>query len=106
MPDASANARGKPIVNLLPLQKGKIVIYMDEDDAVVDVQITDGESDILLFASNGKTVLVGAVQIGEQHALMLISKQGTHVRTHAPTLPKSPRSATRHSAVCPGRCGR
>ena len=203
LPDAGPNARGKPIVNLLPLgpdekvqaiqpvhdyadgrfvffatangtvkktplaefafqlQKGKIAIGLDEGDALVDVQITDGERDILLFASNGKAVrfdegsvrsmgrtatgvrgmrlaegervvslivregedeiltatergfgkrtdlaeypkkgrgtqgviaiqcsdrngaLVGAVQIGEQHELMLISNQGTLVRTRA-----------------------
>ena len=98
MPDAGPNARGKPIINLLPLaegekvqailpvheysddrfllfatangtvkktplteyayqlQKGKRAIGLAEDDALVDVQITDGESDIMLFASNGKTV--------------------------------------------------
>ncbi len=205
LPDAGPNARGKPIVNLLPLgadekvqaiqpvhayddnrfvffatangtvkktplaefafqlQKGKIAIGLDEGDALVDVQITDGERDILLFASNGKAVrfdessvrsmgrtatgvrgmrlaagervvslivsegkgegevltatergygkrtplaeyprkgrgtqgviaiqcskrngaLVAAVQIGEQHELMLISNQGTLVRTRA-----------------------
>jgi DNA gyrase subunit A len=203
LPDAGPNARGKPIVNLLPLgpgekvqaiqpvhdyadgrfaffatangtvkktplaefayqlQKGKIAIGLDEGDALVDVQITDGERDILLFASNGKAVrfdegsvrsmgrtatgvrgmrlakgervvslivregegeiltatergfgkrtelaeypkkgrgnqgviaiqcsdrngaLVGAVQISEQHELMLISNQGTLVRTRA-----------------------
>ncbi len=208
MPDAGPHARGKPIVNLLPLQegekvqailpvadysedrfvffatengtvkktplteyayqlqKGKIAIGLAEDDALVDVQITDGESDILLFASNGKTVrfdentvrstgrtssgvrgirlakgekvvslivrdgdgdiltatergygkrtelaeyprkgrgnqgvigikcserngeLVGAVQIGEEHELMLISNQGTLVRTRAAEVAK------------------
>ncbi|HUD42687.1 MAG TPA: DNA gyrase subunit A [Dokdonella sp.] len=98
MPDAGPNARGKPIVNLLPLapdekvqaiqavrdydenryvffatangtvkktpltefayqlQRGKIAIGLDEGDALVDVQITDGDRDILLFASNGKAV--------------------------------------------------
>ena len=208
MPDAGPHARGKPIVNLLPLQegetvqailpvaeysedrfvffatengtvkktplteyayqlqKGKIAIGLADDDALVDVQITDGESDILLFASNGKTVrfdentvrstgrtasgvrgirlakgekvvslivregdndiltatergygkrtelaeyprkgrgnqgvigikcserngdLVGAVQIGEEHELMLISNQGTLVRTRAAEVAK------------------
>ena len=208
MPDAGPNARGKPIVNLLPLQegekvqailpvaeysddrfvffatqngtvkktplteyayqlqRGKIAIGLAEDDALVDVQITDGNSDILLFASNGKTVrfdentvrstgrtasgvrgirlakgekvvslivregdndiltatergygkrtelaeyprkgrgnqgvigikcserngeLVGAVQIGEEHELMLISNQGTLVRTRAAEVAK------------------
>jgi DNA gyrase subunit A len=208
MPDAGPNARGKPIVNLLPLQegekvqailpvheysedqfvffatekgtvkktplteyayqlqKGKIAIGLADDDALVDVQITDGNSDIMLFASNGKTVrfdentvrstgrtssgvrgirladgekvvslivrdgegdiltatqrgygkrtelaeyprkgrgnqgvigikcserngeLVGAVQISEEHELMLISNQGTLVRTRAAEVAK------------------
>jgi DNA gyrase subunit A len=98
MPEAGAGARGKPIINLLPLaagekvqavlpvreygedryvffatkygtvkktplsefafqlQKGKIAINLDEGDALVNVELTDGNSDILLFASNGKTV--------------------------------------------------
>jgi DNA gyrase subunit A len=98
MPDAGPNARGKPMVNLLPLaegekvqavlpvheysadryvffataegtvkktpltefeyqlQKGKIAINLDEGDALVGVVITDGNSDVLLFASNGKVV--------------------------------------------------
>ncbi|PWK89922.1 DNA gyrase subunit A [Fulvimonas soli] len=98
MPEAGPNARGKPMVNLLPLaegekvqavlpvreyaadrfvffatrqgtvkktpltefafqlQKGKIAINLDEGDALVDVALTDGNSDVLLFASNGKAV--------------------------------------------------
>ena len=98
MPDSGPNARGKPMVNLLPLaqgekvqavlpvreysddryvffatkqgtvkktplnefafqlQKGKIAINLDEGDALVGVALTDGNSDVLLFASNGKTV--------------------------------------------------
>ena len=98
MPEAGSGARGKPIVNLLPLaegetvqavlpvreysedqfvffatrkgtvkktpltefayqlQKGKIAINLDESDALVGVALTDGESDVLMFASNGKTV--------------------------------------------------
>ncbi|MBN8726739.1 MAG: DNA gyrase subunit A [Xanthomonadales bacterium] len=98
LPDAGPNARGRPIVNLLPLeegesiqavqpvrefaegryvffatrkgtvkktpltefafqlQRGKIAINLDEGDALVDVELTDGERDILLFASNGKAV--------------------------------------------------
>ena len=203
LPDAGPNARGKPIVNLLPLepdekvqavqpvreftgdryvffatrngtvkktplpefayqlQRGKIAIGLDEGDALVDVQITDGTRDIMLFASNGKAVrfaedevrsmgrtatgvrgmrlssgehvvslivvdgdddvltatergfgkrtelaeyprkgrgtqgviaiqcserngaLIGAVQLGENHELMLISNLGTLVRTRA-----------------------
>ena len=143
------------------LQRGKIAIGLDEGDALVDVQITDGARDIMLFASNGKAVrfaedevrsmgrtatgvrgmrlaagehvvslivvegdddiltatergfgkrtelaeyprkgrgtqgviaiqcserngaLIGAVQLGESHELMLISNQGTLVRTRA-----------------------
>ncbi len=203
LPDAGPNARGKPIVNLLPLepdekvqavqpvrefaedryvffatrngtvkktpltefafqlQRGKIAIGLDDGDALVDVQITDGTRDIMLFASNGKAVrfaedevrsmgrtatgvrgmrlasgehvvslivvdgeddvltatergfgkrteladyprkgrgtqgviaiqcserngaLIGAVQLGESHELMLISNLGTLVRTRA-----------------------
>jgi DNA gyrase subunit A len=98
LPDAGPNARGRPIVNLLPLeageivqavqpvrdfgddryvffatrsgtvkktplrefeyqlQRGKIAIKLDDGDALIDVQITDGDRDILLFASNGKAV--------------------------------------------------
>jgi DNA gyrase subunit A len=98
MPEAGPGARGKPIVNLLPLgegekvqavlpirdydpncfvffatrkgtvkktpltefafqlQKGKAAINLDDGDALVDVAMTDGESDVLLFASNGKVV--------------------------------------------------
>lgn len=98
MPEAGPGARGKPIVNLLPLgegekvqavlpvreytedrfvffatrqgtvkktpltefafqlQKGKIAINLDDGDALVNVALTDGNSDVLLFASNGKTV--------------------------------------------------
>ena len=98
MPEAGPGARGKPIVNLLPLgegekvqavlpireydpncfvffatrkgtvkktpltefafqlQKGKAAINLDEGDALVDVAMTNGESDVLLFASNGKVV--------------------------------------------------
>jgi DNA gyrase subunit A len=96
MPEAGPGARGKPMVNLLPLaegekvqavlpireyspdcyvffatrcgtvkktpltefafqlQRGKIAINLDEGDALVDVALTNGNSDILLFASNGK----------------------------------------------------
>ncbi|MGA8276798.1 MAG: DNA gyrase subunit A [Rhodanobacteraceae bacterium] len=98
LPDAGPHARGKPIVNLLPLeadefvqavqpvrefdddryvffatangtvkktpltefafrlQRGKIAINLEDGDALVDVQITDGDRDIMLFASNGKVV--------------------------------------------------
>lgn len=98
LPEAGPGARGKPIVNLLPLgegekvqallpvrdydptcfvffatrkgtvkktpltefafqlQKGKAAINLDDGDALVDVAMTGGESDVLLFASNGKSV--------------------------------------------------
>jgi DNA gyrase subunit A len=96
MPEAGPGARGKPIINLLPLgegekvqavlpvreytddrfvffatrqgtvkktpltefafqlQKGKLAIKLNEGDALVNVELTDGNSDVLLFASNGK----------------------------------------------------
>ncbi len=208
IPDASPGSRGRPIVNLLPLEAGEQVqailpvreysesrfvffatrngtvkktplsdysrprasgiraIGLDEGDALVDVAITDGVRDILLFASNGKAVrfdeakvrsmgrtatgvrgmrlakgehvvslivregegdiltatqrgfgkrtelveyprkgrgtqgviaiqcserngdLVGAVQLDDAHELMLISNQGTLVRTRAAEIAK------------------
>ncbi|MFO1507780.1 MAG: DNA gyrase subunit A [Lysobacterales bacterium] len=98
LPEAGPGARGRPIVNLLPLapdetvqavqpvrefdtghhlffatrrgtvkktplaefeyqlQRGKIAIGLAGDDALVDVQLTDGSRDVMLFASNGKAV--------------------------------------------------
>ncbi|MBD8873948.1 DNA gyrase subunit A [Rhodanobacter sp. DHB23] len=98
IPEAGAGARGKPIINLLPLaagekvqavlpvreygedryvffatrqgtvkktplsefafqlQKGKIAINLDEGDALVNVELTDGNNDVMLFASNGRAV--------------------------------------------------
>ncbi|MCD9028686.1 DNA gyrase subunit A [Luteimonas sp. BDR2-5] len=41
------------------LARGKIAIRLDEGDALVGVALTDGERDVLLFASNGKTVRFG-----------------------------------------------
>jgi DNA gyrase subunit A len=38
------------------LQRGKIAINLDEGDALIGVALTDGERDIMLFASNGKAV--------------------------------------------------
>jgi len=38
------------------LQRGKIAINLDEGDALVDVELTDGSRDIMLFASNGRAV--------------------------------------------------
>jgi len=36
------------------LQRGKIAINLDQGDSLVGVALTDGESDVMLFASNGK----------------------------------------------------
>src|SRR5690606_11111113 len=38
------------------LQRGKIAINLEEGDALVNAELTDGSSDIMLFASNGKAV--------------------------------------------------
>ncbi|UHQ19144.1 DNA gyrase subunit A [Lysobacter sp. KIS68-7] len=98
LPDAGPHARGRPIVNWIPLeageqvqavlpvreyrddryvlfatrdgtvkktaltefafrlQRGKIAINLDEGDALIGVAMTDGERDVMLFASNGKAV--------------------------------------------------
>ncbi len=98
LPQASHMSRGKPIVNLLPLDKGERVnavlpvreysedkfvffatrngivkktplpaysnqrangiwaITLPEDDELVNVEITDGKQDIMLFASSGKCI--------------------------------------------------
>ncbi len=98
LPDAGPNARGRPIVNWLPLESGEQVqavlpvrefsddryvffatrngtvkktalsdyarprstgiraIDLDETDGLVDVQLTNGSSEVMLFASNGKAV--------------------------------------------------
>ncbi|RAP57970.1 DNA gyrase subunit A [Oleiagrimonas sp. MCCC 1A03011] len=98
IPESGPQARGKPIVNLLPLakdeyvqavlpvreyeegryvffatrngtvkktpltefafqlQKGKIAIKLGDDDALVGAELTNGDRDVMLFASNGKTV--------------------------------------------------
>ena len=98
VPRASRGARGKPIVNLLPLQEGErinavlpvrdyggdrfvfmatgsgrvkktplqafsrprsngiIAVDLRGDDKLVDVQITDGSSDIMVFATSGKAI--------------------------------------------------
>ncbi len=144
-----------------PRSTGIWAIHLDEGDGLVDVQVTDGHRDIMLFASNGKAVrfdegevrsmgrtatgvrgmrvaegervmsmivvdgdgdiltasengfgkrtaqseyprkgrgtqgvialqtserngaLVGAIQLSEQHEILLISDQGTMVRTRA-----------------------
>lgn len=41
------------------LARGKIAINLDEGDALIGVALTDGERDVMLFASNGKTVRFG-----------------------------------------------
>jgi DNA gyrase subunit A len=38
------------------LARGKIAINLEDGDALVDVELTDGSRDIMLFASNGKAV--------------------------------------------------
>jgi DNA gyrase subunit A len=38
------------------LARGKIAINLDEGDALVNVQITDGNRDVMMFASGGKAV--------------------------------------------------
>ncbi|WP_428736180.1 DNA gyrase subunit A [Thermomonas sp.] len=98
LPEAGPNARGRPIINWIPLEdgekvqavlpvreyedgkyvffataggtvkktaltefafrlaRGKIAISLDEGDALIGAALTDGERDIMLFASNGKAV--------------------------------------------------
>jgi len=96
LPQASHNSRGRPMVNLLPLEEGERInavlptrefpedsfvffatrsgrvkktpladfanirsngiwaIHLEDDDELVDVALTDGQRDILLFSSAGK----------------------------------------------------
>jgi DNA gyrase subunit A len=97
LPDAGPTARGRPIINWIPLEpgervqavlpvrdyddrnvlfatragtvkktaltefsyrlaRGKIAINLDEGDALIGVALTNGERDVMLFASNGKGV--------------------------------------------------
>ncbi len=105
LPQAGRNARGKPIVNLLPLEKGErinailpvrefqedryvffatahgtvkktpledfsrprstgiIAIDLREGDSLVDVDITDGKRDVMLFTSNGKAIRFNESQV-------------------------------------------
>jgi DNA gyrase subunit A len=98
LPQASFASRGKPIVNLLPLEKDERVnavlpvreyskdlyvffatrngivkktpltaysnqrangiwaINLDEDDELVNVEITNGDSEVMLFSSSGKCI--------------------------------------------------
>ncbi len=105
LPQAGRNARGKPIVNLLPLEKGErinailpvrefendkyvffatahgtvkktplkdfsrprstgiIAIDLRDGDSLVDVDITDGHRDVMLFTSNGKAIRFNESQV-------------------------------------------
>jgi DNA gyrase subunit A len=105
IPDAGPGSRGKPIVNLLPLEANEKVqailpvrdfpddryvffstrngtvkktplsdysrprangiraIDLDDDDGLVNVAITDGSRDVFLFASNGKAVRFAEDQV-------------------------------------------
>jgi len=105
LPDAGPNARGRPIINWIPLeegervqavvpvrvyeegkyvffatrngtvkktpltefafrlQRGKIAINLDEGDALVNAELTDGSRDIMLFASNGKAVRFAETEV-------------------------------------------
>ena len=97
LPDAGPHARGRPIINWIPLEegeqvqavlpvrdyddrnvlfatrhgtvkktaltefayrlaRGKIAINLDDGDALIGVALTNGERDVMLFASNGKAV--------------------------------------------------
>ncbi len=98
LPQAGRNARGKPLVNLLPLEAGErinailpvreyaadkfvfmatakgtvkktpltsfsrprnggiIALDLLDDDQLINVALTDGQQDVLLFASNGKAM--------------------------------------------------
>jgi len=98
LPQGSRAARGKPIVNLLPLEPGEkinavlpirefeadkfifmatasgtvkktplvdysrprasgiIAVDLKDDDLLVDVALTDGHSDVMLFSTNGKVI--------------------------------------------------
>ena len=98
LPEAGANARGRPLINWMPLEegekvqavqpvreyredqyvffatargtvkktpltefafrlaRGKIAINLEEGDALVGAELSDGSRDIMLFASNGKAV--------------------------------------------------
>jgi DNA gyrase subunit A len=98
LPKASRISRGKPIVNLLPLEgnerinailpireftenqfvfmatakgtvkktalqnfshprtKGIIAVNLDENDQLIGTEITDGQSDVMLFTENGKAI--------------------------------------------------
>ncbi len=105
LPQASRTARGKPIVNILPLEEderitailpvsefsedkfifmatgdgtvkktsldqfanvrsnGLIAVNLRDDDSLIGVDITDGESDIMLFSKSGKVVRFNETQV-------------------------------------------
>ncbi len=140
MPIGSRQARGKPIANFLPLEKGEqittllpvedyhadqfvfmvtrkgtvkktpllqfsrprangiIALNLSEDDAMIDAMLTDGNQDVLLFASNGKAARFAENQVramgrtargvvgmrlaeGEQVTSMMIAQEGGAVLT-------------------------
>ncbi|HET8764259.1 MAG TPA: DNA gyrase C-terminal beta-propeller domain-containing protein, partial [Rhodanobacter sp.] len=56
------------------LQKGKQAINLAEGDALVDVELTDGNSDILLFAANGK------VNRFDENTVRAVGRTATGVR--------------------------
>ena len=116
LPDAGPNARGRPIINWIPLTegekvqavlpvreyeagkfvffatkngtvkktpltefayrlaRGKIAINLDDSDALVNAEMTDGERDIMLFASNGKVVRF------DENAVRSMGRTATGVR--------------------------
>lgn len=116
LPEAGPNARGRPIINWIPLEageqvqavlpvreyaegrfvffatrngtvkktpltefayrlaRGKIAINLDQGDALVGVGLTDGDRDVMLFASNGKTVRFG------EEAVRSMGRTATGVR--------------------------
>ena len=56
------------------LARGKIAINLDEGDALIGVALTDGHRDIMLFASNGKTVRF------DEAAVRAVGRTATGVR--------------------------
>ncbi|SUO94772.1 DNA gyrase subunit A [Suttonella ornithocola] len=116
LPQAGRNAKGKPIINLLPFEKderlnailttreypedqylffatkggtvkktplaeysrprasGIIAINLSEDDELVDVAITDGSRDIMLFSNAGKAVRF------EEQKIRSVSRGATGVK--------------------------
>ncbi|RMH94529.1 DNA gyrase subunit A [Lysobacter pythonis] len=116
LPDAGPNARGRPIINWIPLEadekvqavlpvreyeqgkyvffatrhgtvkktpltefafrlaRGKIAINLDADDALVNAELTDGERDVMMFASNGKAVRF------DENAVRSMGRTATGVR--------------------------